>query len=103
MLPRDLFDHKTHHANSVGVNWGLRPFRFENCQLLYNEFLVLARQWWDYPDVQVFTGFKIAKELQLPKNNIKVWNRNFFCRMEVIKDSVSKKEWDLVEERVERG
>ena len=51
----------------------------------------------------MFMGFKIAKELQLPKNNIKVWNQKVFCRMEVIKELVSKKleEWDLVEERVE--
>lgn len=95
-----LSNHRPIKLNSEGVNWGPRPFKFENCWLFQKEFLPLVRNWWGQAGVHGFTGFRIVKKLQILKNNIKEWNQEVFDRIEVRRESVMMKleEWDLVEE-----
>ena len=45
-LPRGTSDHRPIKLSSNEVDWGPRPFRFENCWLLYKDFLPLVKGWW---------------------------------------------------------
>lgn len=69
------------------MNWGPKPFRFENCWLLHKDFLPKVRDRWSQLEFHGFTGFTLMKKLQgltLMKKlqglkaKIKEWNKISF-------------------------
>lgn len=72
-LARGLSDHRPIKFFTEVVDWGPRPFRFENGRLLQNNFLDLVRVSWDQIEVHGFAGFKLIKKLQCLKGKIREW------------------------------
>lgn len=45
-LPRMVSDHFPLKLSSTTVDWGPKPFRFENCWLIHKESLPIMRNYW---------------------------------------------------------
>ncbi|XXG47158.1 hypothetical protein AAC387_Pa02g1843 [Persea americana] len=81
------------------LDWGPRPFRFDNCWLLHRGFLDLARPWWCQANVEGYTGYRVCKKLRVLKENIKRWNREVFGRVNESRDIFASLVEDLDKER----
>ncbi|GFY81333.1 hypothetical protein Acr_01g0011420 [Actinidia rufa] len=69
---------------SRGTPWGgPAPFRFENMQLQVEGFRDLIRKWWVGHDVIGNPSFRLARKLQLLKEDLQRWNREVFERIEI--------------------
>lgn len=100
-LPRGLFYHTPIKISSMEANWGLKPFRFENCWFKHKEFLFMAKECWISFQAHGFAGFKVTKNCKcLKKKKIKVWKREVFGSIEFSRSTLVKElePWDLVEE-----
>ena len=89
-LPRLISDHCPIKLSSSSVDWGPKPFRFENCWLVNKQFLGLACSWWSQVEVSGYAGFKIGKKLHILKNQIKRWNKEVFGHIEEPREALSK-------------
>lgn len=58
---------------SVEIDWGPRPFRFNNAWLLDPKFINLLKSWWIDFNVYGRAGFVLSKKLKLLKWKIKDW------------------------------
>lgn len=50
----------------------------------------MARSWWTQADVSGFAGYRICKNLQILKVNIKRWNKEVFGCIEESREALSK-------------
>ncbi|RVW16323.1 hypothetical protein CK203_067824 [Vitis vinifera] len=78
---------------------GPTPFRFENMWLKMDDFKGLLRGWWQGIEARGRASFRLAYKMKVVKQNIKVWNREVFGRVEVNKNSALQQleHWDGVE------
>ncbi|RVW17079.1 hypothetical protein CK203_076004 [Vitis vinifera] len=83
---------------------GPTPFRFENMWLKVDDFKGLLRGWWQGIEARGRANFRLAYKMKVVKQNIKVWNKEVFGRVEVNKNSALQQleYWDGVE-NADRG
>lgn len=89
-MARGLSDHRPIKHSPMEVDWGSKPFSFENCWLNHKDFLLMVKHFWSSFEVTSFVGFIIIKKLQMLKENIKVWNRESFGNIEYSRVSLTK-------------
>lgn len=87
-LPRSLFDHCPIKLFFRSVDWGPKPFRFENAWLVHSEFIQMAKDCWTRTDVQGFAGFRIFTKFQVLKGRIRDWRCEVFDNIDSKKDSL---------------
>ena len=82
-----------------GLRRGLSPFRFENMWLKIERFKDLIRCWWQGMVVRGSASYRLATTLKEIKQNLKIWNRKVFGRLECNKVAVLRQVefWDLME------
>lgn len=63
VLPRVISDHCPIKLCPNAVDWGPKPFRFENCWLMHRDFVQMAHECWSRTVVEGFARFRLSKEL----------------------------------------
>ena len=61
------------------------PFRFENMWLKDERFKELLKGWWQDFNFSGSYNFILIEKLKALKNNLKIWNKEVFSKVEVNK------------------
>lgn len=57
LLLRQLSDHDPIKLMPAKVDWGPRPFRFDNRCLMHKDFIIKSKEWWTELDFNGFASF----------------------------------------------
>lgn len=82
-LPRVVSDHAPLLLDCRGLWKGKSPFRFENMWLLEPGFLEWIRAKWCSYEIVGNPCFMLAKKLKLLKDDLKIWNKEVFGRIDI--------------------
>ena len=98
-LPRPVSNHFPVLLVGGGIRRGPSPFRFENMWLKVEGFKDLIRSWWRGMEVRGSASFRLVVKMKGTKQNLKVWNREVFGRLDCNKSSALQQVdfWDRVE------
>ena len=77
-LLRLCSDHFPIQLECGHVQWGRRPFRFENMWLKFEGFLDRVKRWWESYSFRGFPSFVVASKLKALKMDLKIWNDEEF-------------------------
>jgi hypothetical protein len=77
-LPRSVSDHCPLVLRYNNVDWGPRPFRFNNHWILNKDFKGLVEEAWRSFNHTGWMGFVLKEKLKGLKTLIKVWNREVY-------------------------
>jgi hypothetical protein len=75
VLPRTVSDHCPLVVRYNCVDWGPRPFRFNNHWLIHKEFRQLVEVYWMRCDTTGWMAYILKEKLRGLKEHIKVWNK----------------------------
>ncbi|PNX95639.1 cysteine-rich receptor-like protein kinase, partial [Trifolium pratense] len=75
---RDISDHCPIWLSFSNLNWGPKPFKFNNCWLQHPDFFEFVKQTWENMDIRGKKAFVLKEKLRKMKDNLKVWNREVF-------------------------
>lgn len=73
---------------SYEANWGQKPCTFGNYKLMSKDSLLKACKWWFQFEIKEYASFGISKKLQWFRSIIKEWNKDNYCRIEVMRSSL---------------
>ncbi|MCH90510.1 hypothetical protein A2U01_0011426, partial [Trifolium medium] len=99
---RDISDHCPIWLMSSKLNWGPKPFRFNNCWLEHPDFLAFVKTTWENMEIQGKKAFIIKEKLKRLKEALKVWNHEVFGILD-LKIDKTVKELNEVEELLANG
>jgi hypothetical protein len=99
---RDISDHCPIWLMCSNINWGPKPFTFNNCWLEHPKFFEFVKETWENMDIRGKKAFIIKEKLKGLKEALKVWNREVFGFME-LKIDKTVKELNEVEELLATG
>ncbi|CAJ2673212.1 unnamed protein product [Trifolium pratense] len=99
---RDISDHCPIWLSCSNLNWGPKPFKFNNCWLQHPDFFEFVKQTWENMDIQGKKAFVLKEKLRKMKDNLKVWNREVFGILDLNIDKTVK-ELNEVEEVLANG
>ena len=99
-LPRPTSDHFSVLLEGGGLRRGPSPFKFENMWLKAEGFKDLIEGWWQGIVVRGRPSYRLAAKLKGLKQNLKIWNKEVFGRLEKNKAEALQQveRWDLAEE-----
>ena len=75
---RDISDHCMLWLISSRVNWGPKPFRFNNCWIEHKDFANLVKEVWGSPVVEGKKYFVLKEKMKKVKEKLKKWNKEVF-------------------------
>jgi hypothetical protein len=78
VLPRSVSDHCPLILRCGSVDWGPRPFRFNNHWLKNDDFQTLIEGAWRESEVVGWMGYILKEKLKGLKAKIKVWNKEVY-------------------------
>lgn len=102
-LPRVLSDHVPLILECGGLQRGKSPFRFENMWLKESGFVEWVKSKWVSYEIEGDLSFKLAKRLKLLKEDLKVWNREVFGKVDIRLKSIMEKVRNLDEKAGNEG
>lgn len=93
---RDVFDHCPIMLRGEDLNWGPKPFQFNNCWLQHQDFDHFVLNAWSEIQVRGWKTFAFKEKLKLLKVRIKKWNLEVFGNLDaqIIKLVDKLKEFD---------
>ena len=99
-MARPFSDHFPICLESLNLDRGKVPFRFENMWLEFEGVSDLIREWWGRLRYQGLPAFVVASKLKYLKAKLKVWDRETFGDIRVKKHKLLKliKSLDLKKE-----
>ncbi|KAK2407515.1 hypothetical protein QL285_043126 [Trifolium repens] len=74
VLPRSVSDHCPLLVRYNSVDWGPRPFRFNNYWLLHKEFNKVVEQFWRGSNLTGWMAFILKEKLKGLKAHLRIWN-----------------------------
>jgi hypothetical protein len=95
VLDRDVADHCPLVLNCSSVDWGPKPFRFNNFWLQNREFKRVITEAWGLNNFEGWMGFILKEKLKSLKGVIKEWSRNTYGVWEDKKRLLIKRIADL--------
>ncbi|MCI08407.1 putative transposon TX1 protein, partial [Trifolium medium] len=78
ILPRVVSDHCPLVLRYNSVDWGPRPFRFNNHWLLHKDFKSLVEEWWRSQSYSGWMGFVLKEKVNGLKGVIKAWGKEVY-------------------------
>ncbi|XP_058783955.1 uncharacterized protein LOC131658705 [Vicia villosa] len=75
---RDISGHAPILLNSGWIDWGPKPFKFNNAWFKHDAFLDFIREEWPKMEVKGRGDFVLFEKLKRLKASLKVWNREVF-------------------------
>lgn len=75
---KDISDHYPIWLKGGEMNWGPKPFRFNNCWLEHNGFCDFVKTCWENFQVEGWSGFVLKQKLKLLKEKLQWWNEEVF-------------------------
>ncbi|KAK2445049.1 hypothetical protein QL285_016023 [Trifolium repens] len=92
---RDISDHCPIWLLHSNLNWGPKPFKFNNCWLDHPEFYSFVQNTWEGSVVQGKKAFVLKEKMKRLKLALKKWNRDVFGIIDLSIDSTVKELNDL--------
>ncbi|MCH87170.1 LINE-1 reverse transcriptase like, partial [Trifolium medium] len=78
VLPRSISDHCPLVLRFNSVDWGPRPFRFNNHWLLHKDFFRLVEEFWRNCNLTGWMAFILKEKLKGLKTHLREWNRETY-------------------------
>jgi hypothetical protein len=78
VLPRSVSDHCPLLVRYNSVDWGPRPFRFNNHWLLHKEFNKVVEQFWRGSNLTGWMAFILKEKLKGLKAHLRIWNNETY-------------------------
>jgi exonuclease III len=100
---RDISDHCPIWLMSSNLNWGSKPFKFNNCWLEHPEFFTFVKNTWESLNVQGKKAFVIKEKLKKLKDALKAWNRDVFGILDLNIDKTISDLNEIEEQIVNHG
>ncbi|KAK2435690.1 hypothetical protein QL285_020733 [Trifolium repens] len=99
---RDISDHCPIWLVSNNLDWGPKPFKFNNCWLDHPAFIPFVTEFWEKTVIKGKKAFILKEKLKKLKESLKVWNREVFGLMDL---NINKtvKELNEVEDALAEG
>lgn len=97
---RDISDHCPIWLLSSNLNWGPKPFKFNNCWADHPDFLSFVKTTWEGITIHGKKAFILKEKLKKLKEALKVWNREVFGIIDLNIDQTVKDLNDLEEQLV---
>ncbi|PNX71762.1 cysteine-rich receptor-like protein kinase, partial [Trifolium pratense] len=94
---RDISDHCPVWLVCSKLNWGPKPFKFNNCWLEHPNFIPFVTETWKKMQIKGKKAFVLKEKLKLLKESLKVWNKEVFGLIDLNIDKTVK-ELNEVEE-----
>jgi hypothetical protein len=82
ILPRVVSDHCPLVLKHNSLDWGPRPFRFNNYWLLHKDFKVLVEEWWRSNPFTGWMSFILKEKLKGLKGAIRSWSKETYGVMD---------------------
>jgi hypothetical protein len=83
VLPRSILDHRTLLLKPSSVDWGLKPFRFNNHWLLHKDFNTFVENFWRNCEITGWMAFILKEKLKGLKVRLRSWNKETYGSVEV--------------------
>ncbi|GAU42970.1 hypothetical protein TSUD_188430 [Trifolium subterraneum] len=99
---RDISDHHPIWLECSNINWGPKPFKFNNFWLDHPDFIPFVKATWESMNIHGKKAFILKEKLKRLKEVLKTWNREVFGIMDLdIEKTV--KDLNEVEEMIANG
>jgi hypothetical protein len=83
VLPRTVSDHCPIVLRLNDVDWGPKPFRFNNYWLLHKDFHGLVENFWRSCNYTGWMAFILREKLKALKNCIRLWHKETYGAVDV--------------------
>ncbi|MCI01064.1 hypothetical protein A2U01_0022088, partial [Trifolium medium] len=87
---RDISDHCPIWLVCSNLNWGPKPFKFNNCWLEHPNFLPFVSDTWKKLNIKGKKAFVLKEKLKSLKESLKVWNKEVFGLLDLNIDKTVK-------------
>jgi exonuclease III len=95
---RDISDHCPIWLLCSNLNWGPKPFKFNNCWIDHPDFFSFVKGRWESMDIQGKKAFIVKEKLKKLKEALKVWNKEVFGIVDLNIDKTVRDLNDLEEQ-----
>ena len=75
---RDISDHRPIWLECSNLNWGPKPFRFNNCWLEHDGFKSFIVEEWKKIQITGRKAYVIKEKLKIIRESLKKWNKEVF-------------------------
>eukprot|EP00256_Glycine_max_P032671 XP_006577560.1 uncharacterized protein LOC102665607 [Glycine max] len=75
---RDIYDHCPIWLECSNLNWGPKPFRFNNCWLEHDDFKSFIVEEWKKIQITGRKAYVIKEKLKIIRESLKKWNKEVF-------------------------
>ncbi|GAU32897.1 hypothetical protein TSUD_393180 [Trifolium subterraneum] len=93
---RDISDHCPIWLESSNLNWGPKPFKFNNCWLEHADFIPFVKATWESMDIRGKKAFIVKQKMKRSKEALNKWNHEVFGIMDL---NIEKTVKDLNEQK----
>lgn len=90
ILNRDVSDHCPIVLRCNSSDWGPKPFKFNNCCLLHDNFHNMVEQMWVSLEVSEWKAFVLKEKLKLLKSFLRTWNKEHFGELDSSINSIKE-------------